>query len=178
MLARRAHPPQPPRSLPASLGSTASRRARCARACVWLLALSVALQGSAMAMTRASAPAHFHTAVSPSQTPGFTADSAPDPMLDLVRVVQNHHGSAPHRHSAVERHEHEAGADNVVYLDDDAAGADAVKSPAGKRAAADLDTPIVTVSVANLEAPFRAIDVAPRCAYESHIGARLERPPR
>ena len=147
----------------------------------WLLgvvALGVALQGSVIAMTRASEPAHFHTGAARSLNVGSAVDPARDPMLDLVRVVQNHHGSAPHQHSVVERHLHEVDTVDVVYLDDDAAGADAAKNPAGKRAAADLDTPTVTVSMVNILPPIHAGDFLHRCDFESHIGDLLERPPR
>ena len=158
--------------------------ALCGKGSFWLrwligvIALGVALQGSVVAMTRVSEPSHFHTGAVRSQTVGSALDSARDPMLDLVRLVKNHHGSAPHQHSSVEHHQHKAGTGGVAYLDDDAAGVDAAKNPTGKRAAADLDTPTVTASVANIVPLMCAGDGSPRCAFESHIDNRLERPPR
>jgi hypothetical protein len=161
-----------------------SRAALCGKGSCWVrwligvVALGVALQGSVMAMTRASQPAHFHTGVSPSKNVRSSADPTRDPMLEVVRVVQNHHGSAPHQHAVVQHHAHEASTGDVVYLDDDAPAVDAAKNPGGKRAAADLDTPTVTASVANIVPLMCAGDGSPRCAFESHIGNRLERPPR
>lgn len=158
--------------------------ALCGRGSCWVrwllgvLALGVALQGSVIAMTRASQPAHFHAGVLPSQNWASSADPTRDPMLDLVRVVQNHHGSAPHQHAAVERHAHEAGTGDVVYLDDDAAGADAAKNLSGKRLAFDLDTPTVSILADNTVPMISASSFVPRCTFESHIGDRLERPPR
>ena len=174
-------PLRPARSTPLQPMSRVALRGTASCWVRWLigvLALGVALQGSVMAMTRASQPAHFHTGVSSSQNVGSTASPNRDRMLDLVRVVQNHHGAAPHQHAVVERHAHEAGKADVVYLDDDAPAADAAKNPTGKRAAADLDTPTVTASVANIVPLMCAGDGSPRCTFESHIGNRLERPPR
>jgi hypothetical protein len=134
-----------------------------------LLALGVALQGSAAAMARAAEPAHFHVA---------PAEDARDPMLDQVRVVLNHHG-ASHRHATpVERHSHEPGSSDVVYLDDDATHSDAPKNAAGKRALADLDAPPNAVGSACVVSVIAPASAPTACTFDSHIDDLLERPPR
>lgn len=99
-------------------------------------------------------------------------------MLDGVRAVLNHHGAGAHTHAGVERHQHDAATGDVVYLDDDAAGADTVKNPAGKRLAADLDTPTIVAPMAVSAPPIGSPCFARACAFESHIGDLLGRPPR
>lgn len=102
-------------------------------------------------------------------------------MLDQVRIVLNHHGSGrrPHHHDTpVERHQHEAGSSDVVTLDDDAANTDSGKTPAGKRLAADLDTPTLTVGAAVTSFAVTAARTEPPSDFESHVDDLLERPPR
>jgi hypothetical protein len=154
--------------------------ARWARACVWLLALGVAMQGSVIAMARAAAPAHVHVAPA--------AELQRDPMLDGVRLVQNHHAAGGrHHHAHIERHAHDATDGDLRYVDDDAADAIKLKDPGGKRVAGDLDTPTLTLPVAlaplpfdgcGPALPFDGCGPALPCAYRSHVGGRLERPPR
>ena len=144
---------------------------RRTRAWALLLVLSVALQGSVTAMTRAAEPAHIHARA--------IADQARDAMLDGVRVVQNHHGAGPHHHAEIERHTHDAALDGVIHVDDDdPTAAEAVKGSNGKRAAADLDTPTVNVPAPMAPPPRGQGGATPACDYTSHIGAGLERPPR
>ena len=144
---------------------------RWTRACALLLVLSVALQGSVTAMTRAAEPAHVHaqSVASPDR----------DPMLDGVRVVQNHHATSPHHHAEVERHAHDAALNGVIHVDDDdATAAESVKGSNGKRAAADLDTPTVNLPPPAPLMPCGERGTTPPCDFTSHIDARLERPPR
>ena len=142
-----------------------------------LLGLCVALQGSVIAMSRATGPAHFHV-----QPPvAADANATSDPMLDAVRVVLNHHGSGPqaHRHDTpIERHQHDPGRGDVVALDDDAAHSDAAKNPAGKRALADLNTPPVTLSAASVVSVIAPTSAPPASTFDSHIDDLLDRPPR
>lgn len=140
---------------------------------IWLLGLCIALQGSVVAMTRGVGPAHFHLRPAPM------ADApSRDPMLDLVRVVLNHHG-IDHRHeSTVERHAHEPGNADVVYLDDDPAHADLAKNTAAKRVALDLDTLTVLACEFVGLACVNAAGCAPSAVFESHVGKLPERPPR
>ncbi len=135
---------------------------------VWLLALAIALQGWVASTARAAEPAHVHAPA--------TADR--DPMLDGVRVVRDHHGAARHHHAAVERHAHDLADADVQVLDDGPAATDAVKNGSAKRIAADLDTLTATLTVPPAALPPSAACPAPTCDYRSHIGARLERPPR
>ena len=149
---------------------------RWGRACVWLLALGVALQGSVIAMTRAAEPAHVHAGAAAERD--RDRDRERDPMLDGVRVVQNHHGAGQHHHAEVERHAHDTHHGDMIYVDGDAAGGDAVKSGNAKRVSADLNTPTASVSLPTaLPLPGDGCP-APSCDYTSHVGARLERPPR
>ena len=146
------------------------RASRQARAWVWLLALGIALQGSVIATARAAEPAHVHAPAA--------ADRDRDPMLDGVRVVRDHHGAARHQHADVERHAHDLADADVHYVDDGSTGADAAKNGSAKRIAADLDTPTASFSLPPAALPPGEGCTAPRCDYTSHIGARLERPPR
>ena len=153
----------------------ASPRRAWVRWVTTLLALSVALQGSVIAMTRATGPAHFHV-LPPSAT-----DAASDPMLDAVRVVKNHHGSGlqAHRHDTlIERHQHDPDRGDVVTLDDDAAPSDAAKNPAGKRAVADLNTPPVTLDAASVVSVIAPTGAPTASTFDSHIDDLLDRPPR
>ena len=144
------------------------RASRQARAWVWLLALGIALQGSVIATARAAEPAHVHAPAAADR----------DPMLDGVRVVRDHHGAARHQHADVERHAHDLADADVHYVDDGSTGADAAKNGSAKRIAADLDTPTASFSLPPAALPPGEGCTAPRCDYTSHIGARLERPPR
>ncbi len=148
------------------------RASRRARAWVWLLALGIALQGTVIATTRAAEPAHVHAATATA------TEVDRDPMLDGVRVVQNHHASARHHHSEVKHHAHDLADADVHYNDNGSASTDAVKNGSAKRFAADLDTPTASFSVPPAALPPGAGCVALRCDYTSHVGARLERPPR
>ena len=162
-------PSHPPRRGPAS-----PRRA-WVRWVTTLLALSVALQGSVIAMTRAAGPAHFHA------LPPAAADASRDPMLDVIRLVQNHHGSGQqaHRHDTpIERHQHDPDRGDVVTLDDDAAPSDAAKNPAGKRAVADLNTPPVALETTRLFSVASPTSAPPASTFDSHIDDLLDRPPR
>jgi hypothetical protein len=157
---------------------------RRARAGVWLLALAIALQGSVIAMASAAGPAHVHVAP--------TAEAQHDPMLDGVRMVQNHHGSGAHphphphphshrhAHAHIERHAHDSDDADVIYLDDghDDAGGVKLKDASGKRMAGELDTPPIALAPATAAPAVGAGAVDPACDYGSHVSARLERPPR
>lgn len=127
------------------------------------------MQASAAALTRAQGPAHFHA-----------QPAAPnnDPLLELVRVVQNHHGTGQHQHTQVERHRHDADANDVITVGDDAPDADAMNSADSKRAVADLDAPVVVAAKAHVHACAVVALAEPACAFSSHIAALLERPPR
>ena len=139
---------------------------------VWVLAVSIPLQATAATVASMLEPAHFH-----SPRPGTTTD----PMLDMVRLVHDHHSSSPHhQHGQVERHHHDVDADvgEVTLVGDGEAETHTAQNSDGKRAAGDQPASVDTPVPAAADRTGTAHPVERSCHFRSHIGGLLERPPR
>lgn len=148
---------------------------------VWLLLLSLPLQGLASIVEHIRGAVHVHAtaaAQAAALPPGMS-------MLLAVDLLRHSHGAgralaaaeeAPHAHAEPARHHHAVGDADVIAVDDPAA--EAAADHRGKRLLLDLDTPPVP-ALATPGAALPAVHLTqagPGAAKPP--GGRLERPPR
>ncbi len=167
---------------------TAAAADRCLlRTMTCMLALCLGMQAVALSAQRVLGRVHFHRsaaqAVSPEpmRTPSPAHLSLPALFVHSYEVPrrQLRQPVAPaHPHAGLERHEHEAGDTNVVFIDEDHGLPAPTQGPAPARGLHDLDglMPQQTPSLA-AHAPARWLALAPPLA-RSQLTLPLERPPR
>jgi hypothetical protein len=143
---------------------------RIERIVIWLILLTVPVQGAAAATAALRGPAHYHAPAQAAQNESMTHDHA---------FASSQH--VRHTHEQVRRHYHLPGDDAVVAVVRDAPRDD-VDAAAERSSRVELVS-AAFVAVLAEALPFHALDTVTRVhpwqvrKLLSHIPSRIERPP-